>query len=63
MRLDRITEGCGTVSVNGSLEVDILSVCNDSRKVASGALFIAVKGFASDGHDYIRTAVEKGAAK
>ena len=61
MRLDRITEGCGTVSVNGSLEVDILSVCNDSRKVASGALFIAVKGFASDGHDYIRTAVEKGA--
>ena len=62
MRLDRIAEGCGTVSVNGSLEVDILSVCNDSRKVASGALFIAVKGFASDGHDYIRTAVEKGAA-
>lgn len=62
MRLDRITEGCGTVSVNGSLEVDILSVCNDSRKVASGALFIAVKGFASDGHDYIKTAVEKGAA-
>ena len=62
MRLDRITEGCGTVSVNGSLEVDILSVCNDSRKVAPGALFIAVKGFASDGHDYIRTAIEKGAA-
>ncbi len=62
MRLDRITEGCGIVSVNGSLEVDILSVCNDSRKVAPGALFIAVKGFASDGHDYIRTAVEKGAA-
>ena len=62
MRLDRIAEGCGTVSVNGSLEVDILSVCNDSRKVASGALFIAVKGFASDGHDYIKTAVEKGAA-
>lgn len=62
MRLDRIAEGCGTVSVNGSLKVDILSVCNDSRKVASGALFIAVKGFASDGHDYIKTAVEKGAA-
>ena len=62
MRLDRITEGCGIVSVNGSLEVDILSVCNDSRKVAPGALFIAVKGFASDGHDYIRTVVEKGAA-
>ena len=62
MRLDRIIEGCGIVSVNGNLEVDILSVCNDSRKVATGSLFIAVKGFASDGHDYIRTAIEKGAA-
>ena len=62
MRLDRILEGCGIVSVNGNLEVDILSVCNDSRKVATGSLFIAVKGFASDGHDYIRTAIEKGAA-
>ena len=62
MRLDRIIEGCGIVSVNGNLEVDILSVCNDSRKVATDSLFIAVKGFASDGHDYIRTAIEKGAA-
>ena len=25
----------------------------DSRKVIPGALFVAVKGFSSDGHDYI----------
>ncbi len=62
MRLDRITEGCGIVSVNGGLGIDITSVCNDSRKVAQGALFVAVKGYASDGHDYIKTAIEKGAA-
>ena len=33
----------------------------DSRKVIPGALFVAVRGFASDGHDYIADAVAKGA--
>jgi UDP-N-acetylmuramoyl-L-alanyl-D-glutamate--2,6-diaminopimelate ligase len=33
----------------------------DSRKVVPGALFIAVKGYASDGHDYIQSAIDKGA--
>ncbi len=34
----------------------------DSRKVIPGALFVAVKGFSSDGHDYIAGAIDKGAA-
>ena len=33
----------------------------DSRKVIPGALFVAVRGYASDGHDYIQSAIEKGA--
>ena len=33
----------------------------DSRKVIPGALFVAVKGYASDGHDYIQSAIDKGA--
>ena len=33
----------------------------DSRKVIPGTLFVAVKGYASDGHDYIADAIEKGA--
>ena len=62
MTLDRIIEGCNVISVKGNACAEILSVCNDSRKVAPGALFVAVKGFASDGHDYINAVVEKGAA-
>ena len=62
MTLDRIIEGCNVISVKGNTGAEILSVCNDSRKVAPGALFVAVKGFASDGHDYINAVVEKGAA-
>ena len=38
------------------------SVTSDSRKVIPGSLFIAVKGYAADGHDYLADAVAKGAA-
>jgi len=34
----------------------IRDIAYDSRRVLPGTLFIAVKGFESDGHDYIREA-------
>ena len=37
------------------------NVTADSRKVAPGDIFVAVKGTAVDGHDFIMTALEKGA--
>ena len=61
MTLERIIEGCGIVSVKGCTSIDICSICNDSRKVREGSLFVAITGFATDGHAYIRTALEKGA--
>ena len=61
MILDRILKDCGTVSTEGCTSIEISAVCNDSRKVVPGALFVAVKGYASDGHSFIRTAAEKGA--
>ncbi len=41
---------------------DISSISSDSRNVKQGGLFIAVKGFMVDGHDYIDQAFENGAA-
>ena len=40
---------------------EIAALCSDSRQVVPGALFVAVKGYASDGHAYIASAIEKGA--
>ncbi len=38
------------------------NITGDSRAVQPGSLFIAVKGYSVDGHDYIAAAIEKGAA-
>lgn len=49
-------------SVSGSTDREITDVQIDSRKVEKGAVFIAVKGAASDGHAFVEMAVAKGAA-
>ena len=61
MILEKVIYDSGCVLVKGDAGIGITSVCNDSRKVTSGSLFVAVKGYASDGHDFIATAVDKGA--
>ncbi len=61
MRLDRIIRGCSCTIMEGSAITEIDAICNDSRKVTKGSLFVAVKGFAIDGHDYIALALGKGA--
>ena len=62
MTIKELTEGCGTVSCIGNTDIRITAVTDDSRKVTAGTMFVAVKGFASDGHAYIGSAIGKGAA-
>lgn len=47
--------------VVGSTDTAVSSIQFDSRKVANGCLFVAVKGLKSDGHDFIDQCIEKGA--
>lgn len=42
-------------------KVAIKAVTVDSRLVAEGSVFVALKGENRDGHDFVRTAFEKGA--
>jgi UDP-N-acetylmuramoyl-L-alanyl-D-glutamate--2,6-diaminopimelate ligase len=48
-------------SVKGNTNTAIHDLQIDSRKVSSGSCFIAVKGYAADGHQFIETAVANGA--
>ena len=61
MRLNEIISGCGYNAVYGDTSIEITSICNDSRKVAHGSLFVAVSGCANDGHRFIASAIDKGA--
>jgi UDP-N-acetylmuramoyl-L-alanyl-D-glutamate--2,6-diaminopimelate ligase len=50
------------VEVKGTLPEFVGGIADDSRKVASDFLFVAVKGAALDGHDYLARAEQQGAA-
>jgi UDP-N-acetylmuramoyl-L-alanyl-D-glutamate--2,6-diaminopimelate ligase len=48
--------------VSGDAGCPVSGICSDSRKVERGNLFVAVRGTSVDGHDYMESALEKGAA-
>lgn len=50
------------LQVAGDTSVVVTGMCIDSRKVAEGNVFIAVKGTQVDGHEYIGKAIASGAS-
>ncbi len=50
-----------TTGLSGNTNIEITDVQIDSRKIKAGSLFMAVKGVAVDGHDFIATAIQQGA--
>lgn len=48
--------------ITGDTEIEISGIAYDSRKVKPGYLFVAIKGFETDGHKYIESAIKNGAA-
>lgn len=46
---------------SGITDIEIEGIAYDSRKVKKGFLFIAIKGYETDGHKYIESALKNGA--
>ena len=61
MILNDLLNGLDIINITGNLNIDITNIAYDSRKVEENTLFICIKGFNSDGHKYIESAIEKGA--
>ncbi|MBO5369634.1 MAG: UDP-N-acetylmuramoyl-L-alanyl-D-glutamate--2,6-diaminopimelate ligase [Clostridia bacterium] len=61
MKLTDIINEISPVAVYGNGDVQITSVTNNSRECKEGTLFVAVRGFQTDGHKYIASAIQNGA--
>jgi UDP-N-acetylmuramoyl-L-alanyl-D-glutamate--2,6-diaminopimelate ligase len=59
--LQDILYKAGMTELHGSLDLDVHQIVFDSREVNSGDVFVAVKGFSVDGHQFIDTAISHGA--
>jgi UDP-N-acetylmuramoyl-L-alanyl-D-glutamate--2,6-diaminopimelate ligase len=62
MKIEEIIKGIEIVSVTGTKNTDITGIEFDSRKVQKDSMFVAVKGYKSDGHDFINSAITSGAS-
>jgi len=61
MELRKLLVGLEGVKAKGDLEIDITGITRDSREVKEGNMFVAIKGFESNGHDYLKDAIANGA--
>ncbi len=62
MKLKELLKDIDVVSLRAPGDMEITDVCYDSRKAAPGAVFIAVRGYETDGHKYIPAAAANGAS-
>jgi UDP-N-acetylmuramoyl-L-alanyl-D-glutamate--2,6-diaminopimelate ligase len=62
MDFTKIVSQINALEVHGNANVDVTSVCINSREAAKGCCFVAFKGTQTDGHVFIPDAVSKGAA-
>ncbi len=60
-KLEDILKGVDITGISGSVSAQITAIEFDSRKVIAGSLFVAVKGYNTDGHRFIGSAISSGA--
>ena len=60
--IERALSRGGELRSSGSMPERFTDITDDSRRVTAGALFVAMRGAAFDGHDYLGAAASSGAA-
>ena len=61
MLLSTLLSSLPNVALTGLRDVEIAGIAYDSRELAHGELFVALPGVHADGHQFITSAVERGA--
>jgi UDP-N-acetylmuramoyl-L-alanyl-D-glutamate--2,6-diaminopimelate ligase len=62
MQLKELLKQVPVLKTEGPLDREIVSLVYDSRRVTPGSVFVAIPGVNVDGHDFINTAISRGAA-
>ena len=62
MRLKEMLVGLEGLKAKGNLDIDIKGIAFNSKEIKEGYVFVAIKGFETDGHNYINEAIELGAS-
>ena len=62
MRLDALAARLAGATLSGDGSLEITAVTHDSRKAGPGTLFVAIKGLAADGNQFVDAARKKGAS-
>ncbi|MCX6702180.1 MAG: UDP-N-acetylmuramoyl-L-alanyl-D-glutamate--2,6-diaminopimelate ligase [Candidatus Zambryskibacteria bacterium] len=60
-KLKELLLGVEIINMVGDIELEIISICFDSRKVTSGSIFVVIKGYVQDGENFIDDAIKNGA--
>jgi UDP-N-acetylmuramoyl-L-alanyl-D-glutamate--2,6-diaminopimelate ligase len=61
LKLQQLVKSLHLLTPYNGPDVEITSIENDNRKVKKGSLFICLKGYTVDGHDFADSAVKNGA--
>ncbi len=61
MLLSQLLADVEIVDVQGNIDIKVSGVAFNSKEVKPGDVFVCIKGFKSDGHDYAVDALERGA--
>jgi len=62
MELKRMLVGLEGLKVKGNLDIEIRGLDSNSNNIEEGYVFVAIKGFSTDGHQFVEKAIEKGAS-
>lgn len=61
MKLNQLLERLKYEVVQGSDEIQVTTLVNDSRKIENGSVFVCISGAVVDGHEFITDVAGKGA--
>ena len=61
MNLKNVLKGIKGLKAKGELDLELAGIESNSKNVKQDFMFVAIKGFSVDGHEFVNSAIENGA--